>query len=137
MTRPMRLAIPAGTAALLLLVPFVGVPVGALRRRPRALGRSEIASWIVAAGGLGLLAALAAALLIGARQKVIIPALGVPAGWAWVLLLPWLLLALVVATLVIEVRGARAVGARSARVRWSGMIGAALLVGWWALLSIG
>jgi hypothetical protein len=50
--------------------------------------------FLVSLVGLTFIAALAAAVMAGARRHVFVPAIGLPEAWAWVLALPWMLLAL-------------------------------------------
>jgi pimeloyl-ACP methyl ester carboxylesterase len=138
--RPWLAALP-GAAAILLLVPAVGLPVREVRRRRRG----QSGGWDVPAFGpvllivvgLMLLAGLAGGLLAGGRQHAFIPLIGLPAGWIWVLPLPWLLLVLTPAVAFLMTSGRSAAATQPAtRLGWSALLGAALLVLLWAVLML-
>lgn len=133
--RPWLLALP-GAAALLLLVPAVGLPIQRSRRRRRALpnpGRVQhIALLTLALLGLLLLISLTAAVVAGQRRHFFVPLIGVTRGWVWVLALPWLLLA-VTPVAAILMRSARSSDeAAPAALRWSTVGGVMLVLGLWA-----
>jgi hypothetical protein len=86
--------------------------------------------------GIAVVLGTAAAVVGGARQSVIVPALGVPSAWAWVVLLPWLLALLWGSALVLAARTQRAASRAHAVVRWSGLAGAALLLALWAAVAL-
>jgi len=124
---PLLIALHGGAALLLLFVPFLGVPAGALRRRGKdRVERADVALWLVALVGIATMLGTAGGVMAGARQSIIVPALGVPDAWRWVLAMPWLLALLSVAALLLVARTQR-VGSRARTfVRWSGLTGAAL-----------
>jgi pimeloyl-ACP methyl ester carboxylesterase len=139
--RPWLAALP-GAAAILLLVPAVGLPVREVRRRRRrqsgGWGMPTFGPVLLAVVGLMLLAGLAGGLLAGGRQHAFIPLIGLPAGWIWVLPLPWLLLVLTPAVAFLMTSGRSADDARppATRLSWSALLGAALLVLLWAVLML-
>jgi pimeloyl-ACP methyl ester carboxylesterase len=138
--RPWLAALP-GAAAILLLVPAVGLPVREVRRRRRGQsggwGVPAFGPVLLAVVGLMLLAGLAIGLVAGGRQHAFIPLIGLPAEWAWVLPLPWLLLVLTPAVAFLMTSG-RSADARqpATRLGWSALLGAALLVLLWAVLML-
>jgi hypothetical protein len=138
--KPWLAALP-GAVAILLLVPVVGLSVRAVRRRRRGQsggwGLPALGPLLVAVVGLMLLAGLAGGLLAGGRQHVFISLIGLPAGWTWVLALPWLLLVLtpLVAFLMVAGRSA-AVRQPPTRLDWSALLGAAFLLLLWAVLML-
>jgi hypothetical protein len=85
---------------------------------------------------LMLLAGLAGGLLAGGRQHAFIPLIGLPAGWAWVLPLPWLLLVLTPSFAFLMTSGRSAARQPATRLAWSALLGAALLVLLWAVLML-
>jgi pimeloyl-ACP methyl ester carboxylesterase len=133
--RPERTALPAGAALLLLLVPFAGLPLRAARARrtaaPGAITIADIVLWLAAVAGIAFLLGTAGAVMAGARQTVLLPMLGVPAGWGWVLLLPWLLAVLALVAAVLYARHTPTASTGYAAIRWSGFIGSALLLALW------
>jgi pimeloyl-ACP methyl ester carboxylesterase len=134
----LTLAAPAGLAFVLLLVPLFAVPARRrhLRRAglPPGAGRGTFAVRVAAATALLCLAATAAALYAGARTHPFVPALGVLEPWRWVLVLPWIVLALGV---IAAVRSARADPQRlPAPARWSALAGIAIVIGTWATLAL-
>jgi pimeloyl-ACP methyl ester carboxylesterase len=139
--RPWLVALP-GAAAILMLVPAVGLPVREVRRRRRrqsgGWGMPTFGPVLLAVVGLMLLAGLAGGLLAGGRQHAFIPLIGLPAGWIWVLPLPWLLLVLTPAVAFLMTSGRSADDARppATRLSWSALLGAALLVLLWAVLML-
>jgi pimeloyl-ACP methyl ester carboxylesterase len=138
---PLRVALPAGAALLLLLAPFVGVPARAVRLR-RARGSTDrgagldIALWLAGVAGFAVVLGTAAAVVSGARQSMLVPALGVPVAWRWVLVLPWLLALLWGCALVLAARAPRAATRAHTALRWSGLTGAALLLALWLAASL-
>jgi hypothetical protein len=100
-------------------------------------GLQTLGPVLLAVVGLTLLAGLAGGLLAGGRQHAFIPLIGLPAGWIWVLPLPWLLLVLtpVVAFLMASGRSADA-RQPATRLGWSALLGAALLLLLWAVLML-
>jgi pimeloyl-ACP methyl ester carboxylesterase len=138
--RPWLAALP-GAAAILLLVPAVGLPVREVRRRRRGQSRGwgmpTFGPVLLAVVGLMLLAGLAGGLLAGGRQHAFIPLIGLPAGWIWVLPLPWLLLVLT-PTVAFLMTSGRSADARppATRLARSALLGAALLVLLWAVLML-
>jgi pimeloyl-ACP methyl ester carboxylesterase len=140
-SHPLRVAMPAGAALLLLLAPFVGVPARAMRRRHARertdrVAALDVALWLAAAAGIAVVLGTAAAVVGGARQSVIVPALGVPHAWRWVLVLPWLLALLWGCALVLAARTPRATSRANALMRFSGLAGAALLLALWAAAAL-
>lgn len=145
---PTRVALPAGVAVLLLLVPLAGLPVQALRRRRSAVrGKSagDVVLWLAAVAGIAFVLGTAGGIMAGGRQSVLVPALGVPPGWSWVLLLPWLLALLAAAAASFAVRrtpppprgGEARDGARGqAVILWIGLTGCALLLATWLMNAI-
>ncbi|HSJ16346.1 MAG TPA: alpha/beta fold hydrolase [Longimicrobiales bacterium] len=132
--RPWLAALP-GTAVLLLLVPFVGIPLRAIRARRRGQRHqpsiATLALLAVATVGLILVLGLAAALFAGMRRHFFIPAIGLQQEWIWLLALPWLLLVLTPLAAVLALSGRFGTGEPSALLRWSGLLGAALLLAVW------
>jgi pimeloyl-ACP methyl ester carboxylesterase len=139
-TRPTSVAIPVGAAFVLLLVAFVGLTVGALIPRWRGRGGRldwhTLAPWLTALVGIGLLVSAGAAVVAGTRQSPLLPAVGVPAGWGWVRVLPWLLLVLTLVTLVSVVTQRREHSRSALLLRWGSAIGATTLLGLWAVHSL-
>jgi pimeloyl-ACP methyl ester carboxylesterase len=139
-TRPTSVATPMGAAFVLLLVAFVGLTVGALiptwRGRGGRLDWHTLAPWLTAVVGIGLLVSSGAAVVAGTRQSPLLPALGVPAGWGWVRVLPWLLLVLTLLTLVSAVTQSRGHSRSALLLRWGSAIGATTLLGLWAVHSL-
>jgi pimeloyl-ACP methyl ester carboxylesterase len=137
--RPWLAALP-GAVAILLLVPAVGLPVRDVRRRRRGQsggwGVPAFGPVLLAVVGLLLLAGLAGGLLAGGRQHAFIPLIGLPAGWAWVLPLPWLLLVLTPSFAFLMTSGRSAARQPATRLAWSALLGAALLVLLWAVLML-
>jgi pimeloyl-ACP methyl ester carboxylesterase len=128
----------AGAAALLsFLVPAVVIPVREVRRRRRAASdgrRTMLLALLVSAVGLILLIGVGAALFAGMRRHFIVPLVGVPAEWAWVLVLPWLLL---VTTVLAAVRAFSRRGRRGdeppALLTWAPLVGAILVLALWSV----
>lgn len=135
-SRPWIAALP-GAAALLLLVPLVRIPVRevrASRRGQRSRRRiGTLALLVVAVVGLTMVLGLTAGLFAGMRRHFFIPLIGLPREWAWLLALPWLLLVLtpVAAFLALSGRSGDDVEPPAA-LHWSVLIGATLLLAFWA-----
>jgi hypothetical protein len=90
---PLPVASLAGVA-LLLFVPATWVSAVEVRARsgvPEVRRRESLALLLAALAGLVFVFATAGALLAGSRKGVMVPALGVPDEWKWVLALPWVL----------------------------------------------
>jgi hypothetical protein len=122
-------------------MPLVGVPARAVRLRRAGEHTAHVAAlditlWLAAVAGIAVVLGTAAAVVGGARQSVVVPALGVPSAWAWVLLLPWLLALLWGSALVLLARTRRAASRAHAVVRWSGLAGEALLLALWAAVAL-
>ncbi|HEX6132374.1 MAG TPA: alpha/beta fold hydrolase [Longimicrobiales bacterium] len=136
---PFRAAAPAAAAVLLLLLPVTLLPIRELRGQRTEHRRAPlgaIAIWLAAATALIFLVGVMAAIVIGARTNVLVPALGVPAGWAWVVVLPWVLCVLTIAAAALASRGNRQGDRFSAYLRYSGLIGSVLVLGLWAYHSL-
>lgn len=133
--RPWLAGLPA-LAAVLLLVSAVGIPLrdlrGRDRRRPHASRATAVALLMVALAGLAFIVTLAAALIAGARRHFFIPAIGLPENWAWLLALPWVVVALTAVALVLVVRS-RTAGQSIGVPGWSALIGSGLLLGTWVV----
>ncbi|HSK21342.1 MAG TPA: hypothetical protein VK912_19455, partial [Longimicrobiales bacterium] len=82
--------------------------------------------------GLLFIAGLAAALASAARRHLFIPAIGVPETWAWVLVLPWVLVVLTSVVAVLAVRS-RAAGHALGIAGGSAAIGSGLLLATWLI----
>lgn len=95
----------------------------------------HILVWVTAATALTLLISTAAAIGIGGRQSLLLPAIGVPAGWSWVARLPWLLLALTAGMVALTSRRLNQTDRLSRLLLLSGMAGAVSVVALWAYLS--
>jgi pimeloyl-ACP methyl ester carboxylesterase len=125
-----------GLAALLLLVSAVGIPLRELRGhdrlRPDASRSTSLALFLLALVGLAFVVTLAAAVIAGGRRHFFIPAIGLPEAWAWVLALPWLLLALTLVAALLAVR-LRAAGHSPGVPGWSAVIGSGLLIAAWVV----
>jgi pimeloyl-ACP methyl ester carboxylesterase len=135
--KPGLMVLPAA-AVVLLVVPVVGIPVRFVRARRR--GRRDgprigaIAVMLLAAVALTFVLGLAAVLVTGMRRHFFIPAIGVPQEWAWLLAMPWLLLVLTpVAAAIAHSRRFSDAGEPPAILRWSALLGAALLLVLWAV----
>jgi hypothetical protein len=90
---PLPVAGVAGIA-LLLFVPATWVSAVEVRTRsgvPEVRRRESLALLLAALSGLVFVFATAGVLLAGSRKGVMVPALGVPDEWNWVLALPWVL----------------------------------------------
>ena len=128
---PLPVAVATGVAAIALLTGLVGLSMRSARRASPAdevpgSRRAERVAGVAVAVGLVMLAGVAAAVYAAAAQNPLIPSLGVPAGWRWVLLLPWLSLAVWLAALALAVRQPRVIRSPS----WCiGMSGLTLLLG--------
>ncbi|HEX6307490.1 MAG TPA: alpha/beta hydrolase [Longimicrobiales bacterium] len=133
--RPWLAGLP-GVAALLLLVSAVGIPLRERRdheRRTSRTGRAATLALLVAAlVGLTFVAGLAGALTTAARRHPFIPAIGLPANWTWLLVLPWLLLAGIPVAAVLAMR-ARRDGHSLGIPGWSAAIGSGLLLATWVV----
>lgn len=137
---PVRVGLPAAAGLLLLLTTAVGVPVRTLARRRKGEKRitlEELAVWGTAVAGVVFALGIVSAVFAGARENVLIPALGVPEGWGWVLVLPWPLLALLLVAVALWAKEPLRTEPRDTLLRWSGVLGAALVLGLWALYSVG
>lgn len=132
--RPPLLAFP-GAAALLLLAPPLGLPLRRWRRRrsgrPGTPPVGSAAVLALALIGLVALIATAAAVFAGQQRHFFIPMIGVTREWAWVLALPWLLLAITPVTLILARGGHRGGEPVPAILRWSAFAGVALLLALW------
>lgn len=135
--KPWLSAAPAAAAVLLLAVPAIGIPVREMRARRRGRPRggrtaAGVLLLLVAALGLAFLLGLAVALVASARRHFFIPLIGLPAAWAWLLVLPWLLLALTPVAAFLALRGrSGGAGEPPLAMRWSTLLGAALVLGVW------
>lgn len=132
-TQPLPIVVTAGAAAMMLLGALIAMPLQG--RRPERTGalapnfhRPGVLAWVTAIMALLALGSVIAAVFVAADRNPLIPALGVLPGWRWVLVLPWLCLALWLAALA---SSARAAGTRRSSAWWSGMAGAALVLGIW------
>jgi pimeloyl-ACP methyl ester carboxylesterase len=134
-SRPWLVSLP-GAAGLLLLVSAIGIPVQGLRARRQSRGygdpRTSLSLLLVAAVGLTFLLGLAAALFVGMRRHFFIPLIGLPQGWAWLLALPWLLLVLTPVAGILALSGPSRHAAGPTVLRWTTLVGAALLLALWA-----
>ncbi|HEX6052284.1 MAG TPA: alpha/beta fold hydrolase [Gemmatimonadaceae bacterium] len=130
-------------AFVLLLVPVAWLPLRA--RRTRAMvdpgpARSRdgvqatLVLWLAAATGLIFLVAVALALFVGARQHFLVPAIGVPGGWRWVLALPWLVGGATVVALLLLPRAVPPTV--PAFAKWSALIGLGLTLGPWVVFEL-
>lgn len=134
---PWRAGVPAA-AMLLFVIPVIGIPVREMRAAPRS-ARDRLEALVLFALsiiGLTLLIGAALAVFTGMRTHVVVPLVGVTRPWAWLLALPWLLLALAAAALVLIPIRARDAGA-ARYIYWSSMAGAAVVLALWALHSVG
>jgi pimeloyl-ACP methyl ester carboxylesterase len=139
---PAWAGVSVGSALLLLLIPAVGLPAGAMRPRLHSDGVARRGFhpatgtlWIATLTALALLLGTAVGVWMGGRKNVVIPALGLPSEWGWVLVLPWLLLALGMAAVVLILR-APAVERAPGFARWSACLGIALVLVIWAVNSV-
>jgi pimeloyl-ACP methyl ester carboxylesterase len=134
-SRPWLVSLP-GAAGLLLLGSAIGIPMHGLRARRRSRGygdaRASLSLLLVAAVGLTFLLGLAAAVFVGMRRHFFIPLIGVPQGWAWLLALPWLLLVLTPVAGILALSGPSRHAAGPTVLRWTTLVGAALLLALWA-----
>ena len=132
--------VAAGVPATLLLVSLLGLPLDALRKRSRAqpmVRQGEYALlWVTSAVALALLVGAGSAILVGGQQTPLLPALGVPPGWNWVLALPWIVLLLTAASVMVQTRRAGSSDRPQAVLRITAVGGAVLVVGLWAVLSL-
>jgi pimeloyl-ACP methyl ester carboxylesterase len=136
--RPWLIGSAAVAALLLFLGPAIAIALGEVRRRrrPRSGDRRMIplALLVVSAVGLTLLIGVAAGVFAGMRRHFVVPLVGLPAEWAWVLVLPWLLLAVTAAAAILVVgRTFRGEGAPPALLTWSPLIGAVLVLALWSV----
>jgi pimeloyl-ACP methyl ester carboxylesterase len=133
--RPWLAGLP-GLATLMLILSAVGIPVrhlrGRHRSRPDSSRSTSLVLFLVALVGLTFIATLAAAVMAGARRHVFVPAIGLPEAWAWVLALPWMLLALTILAVVLGMRS-RAAGHSPGVSGWSAVMGSGLLTAAWAV----
>jgi pimeloyl-ACP methyl ester carboxylesterase len=134
-SRPWLVSLP-GAAGLLLLVSAIGIPVQGLRARRQSRGygdpRTSLSLLLVAAVGLTFLLGLAAAVFVGMRRHFFVPLIGLPQGWAWLLALPWLLLVLTPVAGILALSGPSRHAAGPTVLRWTTLVGAALLLALWA-----
>jgi hypothetical protein len=136
-SRPWLAALP-GTAALLMLVPAIGIPVREFRARRR--GRrpdspvESVALVLVAAVGLTFLLGFTIAIMTSMRRHFFIPLVGLPEQWTWLLALPWLLLVLTAIAAFLVLRGRSAgsgrVGSPSV-LRWCTLLGGIIVLAFW------
>jgi pimeloyl-ACP methyl ester carboxylesterase len=133
--RPWLAGLP-GLAALLLLVSTVGIPLRGLRGRdrlrPGASRPTSLALFLLALVGLTFIVTLVGAVIGGGSRHFFIPAIGLPEAWAWVLALPWMLLAVTLVAVLLTVRS-RAAGHSPGVPGWSAVIGSGLLIATWAV----
>jgi pimeloyl-ACP methyl ester carboxylesterase len=133
---PWQIGLTAAAAVLLFLVPGIVLPMREVRRRRRAAsgGRLPVllALLLVSAVGLMLLIGVAAALFAGMRRHFVIPLVGVQAEWAWVLVLPWLLLVLTaVAAASALIQRTRRADEPRGLLMWAPLVGAMLVLAIW------
>lgn len=110
-TDPVRVVGIVGAALVLLLISLIWMTMGELRRGrgvPAPGRRESVALLIASVTGLVVVFAVAGALLAGSRLGLIVPSLGVPKAWAWVLALPWVLGAAAIVAAVVFARRLRA-----------------------------
>jgi pimeloyl-ACP methyl ester carboxylesterase len=138
--RPWLVGAAGGAALLLFLVPAIAIAIRAARsrrrRRPDSDGRRivPLSLLVVSAVGLTLVLALTAAVFAGMRRHIVVPLVGLPAEWGWVLVLPWLLLTVTaVAAFLVLGRKARGDVEPPALLAWSPLIGAALVLALWSV----
>ncbi len=133
--RPWLAGLP-GLAALLLLVSAIGIPLRDLRGhgrlRSQASRATSLALLLLALVGLTFIVALVAAVIAGARRHLFIPAIGLQEIWAWLLALPWVLLALATLAAFLAARS-RATGHPPGVQGWSAVIGSGLLLVTWVV----
>ena len=140
---PVLAGTPAVMALGLLSVSVVWLPLRAGRwRRTTAARAGETAGsrpsaafllWLAAAVGLLFLVGVALALFAGARQHFLVPAIGVPNGWRWVLVLPWVTALVTVAALVATRHAPPSTIPTLAR--WSAFLGLGLALGLWTVYA--
>ena len=109
-SNPMRIAAVACVAFVLLFVSVIWVSTAELRQRPGVPDRERRASFALllsAMTGIIFVCATVGALIAGWRHGFLVPALGVPDAWAWVLLLPWVLGAAAIAAALVFLRRLR------------------------------
>ena len=129
----------AGLPTALLLTAVVGLPVHAWSRRNRPMHHGHyiqhVLVWATAATAITMLISTAAAIWIGGRQSLLLPAIGVPVGWSWVARMPWLLLALTTGMVALTSRRLDQTDRLTRLLLLSGMAGAVSVVALWAYLS--
>lgn len=96
--------------------------------------QATLVLWLAAATGLIFLVAVALALFVGARQHFLVPAIGVPGGWRWVLALPWLVGGATVVALLLLPRAVPPTV--PAFAKWSALIGLGLTLGPWVVFEL-
>jgi pimeloyl-ACP methyl ester carboxylesterase len=137
--RPWLIGSVAVAALLLLLGPAIAIAIREVRRRrrgpPSDVRRTvPLALLAVSAVGLTLLIGLAAAVFAGMRRHFVVPLVGLPAQWAWMLVLPWLLLAITaVAAFLVLGRKVRGDVEPPPLLAWSPLIGAVLVLALWSM----
>lgn len=128
---------------VLLLVPVLWLPLRA--RRSRAMFDPEMRGsvvhawatfmlWLAAATGLVFLVGVALALFAGARQHFLVPAVGVPGDWRWVLALPWLTGGATAGAVLLARRAVPPMV--PAFAKWSAFIGLGLTLGPWLVFEL-
>lgn len=137
-SHPLPLSVAIGASAVMLLTVLIGLPVESRRRESadpsvRMARPVERVTWLAAAAGLLALVGVGAAVYTGVAQNPLIPALGIPTGWSWVLILPWLSLGLWFAALALGLRQPRVT---RSPIWWIGMAGLSLLLGISALVVL-
>jgi hypothetical protein len=96
--------------------------------------RATFVLWLAAATGVVFLVGIALALLAGARQHFLVPAIGVPGDWRWVLAVPWLTGAVTIGALLLARRAVPPMV--PALAKWSAFIGLGLTLGPWMVVQL-
>ncbi len=139
---PARAAVPWLGALLLLLIPVATRVAVTLKRHGSAepvAAPAPVTRMIVLASATGILFLIAYALAVmsALRASPIAVAVGVPEGWGWIVVLPWLIIALCAAVVYLTIRGWRRAGTRvlTGTVA-AGMLGIALVLAMWGAASL-
>lgn len=132
-SNPWLVSVPA-CAGLLLLVGIVASSMREFRARRPEWSRgyvTHISVPLVAALGLTCLILTAAAVVISRREHSLIPLVGLPQEWAWLLALPWLLLAFTSITAVLLIADRNRTSPSAVLIRSTTLPGATLLLAFW------
>jgi pimeloyl-ACP methyl ester carboxylesterase len=136
--QPWLVGSTAAIGLLMLLLSGIGLAVREVRVRRGARPRGDrivsVALLVVVAVGLTLLIGLTAALFAGMRRHFFVPLVGLPAEWAWLTTLPWLLLAATAVAAVLALRRRpRRDGERADPLTWSPIFAATLVLALWSV----